>query len=144
MVANIAGPIWGLTPKTSVVTFVNADGTTKKTLVTAGANGCRVLSISATTSDTAANDVNLYVQALGAGTIGNIGGKRVPLASGDVVASTVAGVNLLDTGQMPFLLPDGSLQLAGGGGGTDLLQAGVVAAVTAGKTLTLVTQYTDY
>ena len=134
-------PIFGATPKTLVTTFVNADGTTTKTIYTAGSNGgARVLSIFATTSDTAANDVNLYLQTGGAGTIGNIGGKRVPLASGDVVGSTVPGVNLLDVTQLPALLSDGSIQL----GALDVVQAGVFAAVTAAKTLTIVVIAIDY
>ena len=141
MAANTTGPIWGLVPKTTGVNFVNATGAgVKQTICTAGANGARVIGIGATTSDTAANDVNLFVQPGGSGTVYNIGGKRVPLASGDLVASTVAATQLLDTGQMPFLLPDGSLQL----GPNDVLQAATVAAVTAAKTLSIVTQSTDY
>ena len=74
-------PIFGQNVKTQVTTFVNADGTTKKTIYTAGANGSRILAIAATTSDTAANDVNLYVQSGGAGTVANVGGKRVGMTS---------------------------------------------------------------
>ena len=140
MVANTS-PIFGLTPKTAAVTFVNADGTGLKTLYTAGANGARIVAVNATTDDTAANDVNLYVQIGGSGTARNIGGKRVPLASGSVVASTVASVNLLDSSQIPgAILPDGSIML----GPSDVLQCGVVAAVTAAKTLTIVAFGVDY
>src|SRR5574337_67883 len=132
MAANTS-PIFVLTPKTAVQTFANADGTTKKTLYTAGANGARVLAINAVTSDTAANDVNLYIQSGGAGTVADIGGKRVPASAGDVLASTTASVSLLDPVQLPgALLPDGSIQLGAG----DILQAGVVAAVSTAKTLT--------
>lgn len=139
MTANTS-PIFGLTPKVVGTNFTNATGTTKTTIYTAGANGARVLGIGATTSDTSANDVNLYIQVGGSGTVYNIGGKRVPIASGDAVASTIAAVQLLDTGQIPFLLPDGTLQLGAG----DVLQAGVVAAVTSAKTLTIVVQAIDY
>ena len=41
MAAN-TNPIFVLAPKTAAVQIVNADGTTKKTLLTAGANGARV------------------------------------------------------------------------------------------------------
>lgn len=140
MTANTTGPIWGLTPKTTGTNFTNATGTTVTTICTAGANGARVLTVNATTSDTAANDVNLYVQPGGSGTAFNIGGKRVAIASGNVVASTIPSTNLLDATQIPSLLSDGSLQLAAG----DVLQAGVVAAVTSAKTLTIVVQSTDY
>lgn len=139
MPANTA-PIFGLTPKVVGVNFANADGTTKKTIYTAGSSGARVISINATTSDTAPNDVNLYIQVGGAGTVYNIGGKRVPLASGDVVASTVASVQLLDVTKILAVATDGSITLGAG----DVLQAGVVAAVTTAKTLSIITQAIDY
>jgi len=140
MAANTA-PIFVLTPKTNDVTFVNGDGTTAKTLYTAGASGSRILSINAVTSDTAANDVNILVKTNGGGgTARNIGGKRVPAGSGDQVASTTTSVQLLDPAQIAGLLSDGSLQL----GATDVLQVAPVAAVTAAKTLTIVVQAADY
>lgn len=134
-------PIFYAAPKTAGVQFANADGTTKKTLLTAGANGALVLGVEATTTDTAANDVGLYVQVGGAGTEYPIGGKRVAAGSGDATAANPsAAVQVLDMGQLPFLLPDGSLQLGPG----DVLKAAVQAAVTAAKTLTLVAQYGDF
>jgi hypothetical protein len=140
MTANTS-PIFGLTPKTTGTNFSNATGTTKTTIFTAGSNGSRVLAINATTDDTAANDVNLHLQPGGSGTVFNLGGKRVAIASGNVVASTIASVSLLDASQMPgVILSDGSIQLAA----SDVLQAGVVAAVTSGKTLTIVIQAIDY
>lgn len=140
MAANTT-PIFYATPKTAAVQFANADGTTKKTILTAGSNGALVLGLEATTTDTAANDVGLYVQIGGAGTVYPIGGKRVALGSGDATAANpTAAVSLLDVGQFPFLLPDGSLQLGAG----DVLQAGVQAAVTSAKTLTILAQYGDY
>lgn len=140
MTANLAGPIWGLTPKTQVTVIQPADTTVPKTIYIAGGNGARVVGIGATTDDTVAEDVNLYVQVAGAGTARNIGGKRVPIAAGNVVANTSAAIQLLDTGQIPSLLPDGSLLLGPG----DVLQAGVAATVTAGKTLNLFVQALDY
>lgn len=140
MAANTS-PIFGLTPKTVGTDFVNATGTTVTTIYTAGSNGARVIAVNAVTSDTSANNVNLYIQPGGTGTAYNIGGKQVPIASGNVVASTIASVNLLDSGQMPgAILADGSIILAA----SDKLQAGVVAAVTAAKTLTIVVQALDY
>lgn len=139
MSANTS-PIFGLSPKTQAQTIVPADTTTLKTLYTAGANGARILSVIAVTNDSAANDVNLYVQVGGSGTAANIGGKRVPIASGNVVASTIPSAQLLDPTQIPGLLSDGSLQLGPG----DVLQASVVATVTTAKTLTILTQAIDY
>lgn len=139
MAANTE-PIFGLTPKTQGTEILPADTTTLKTLFTAGANGARVLSVNAVTSDTAANDLNLYVQVGGAGTNFNIGGKRVAIASGNVVASTIPSVNVLDGTQITGLLADGSLQLGAG----DVLKAGVVATVTAAKAVQIVVQAVDY
>lgn len=132
-------PIFVATPKTAAVTFVNADGTAAKALVTAGANGSRVLSINAITDDTSANDVLLSLQLLGSGTVYGLGGKRVPLASG-TGANPATSVQILDAAQIAGLLADGSLQLAG----TDILKVAPFAAVTAAKTLTIVVQYADY
>jgi len=134
-------PIFYATPKTAAVQFANGDGTSLKTLLTAGSNGSLVLGVEATTTDTAANDVGLYVQIGGSGTNYPIGGKRVPAGSGDATASNpTAAVQVLDVGQLPFLLPDGTLQLGAG----DVLKAGVQAAVTSAKTLTLLAQYGDF
>lgn len=134
-------PIFYAAPKTAAVQITNADGTTHKTLLTAGVNGSLVLGIAATTTDTTANDVGLYVQIGGSGTEYPIGGKRVAAGSGDATAANpTAAVQVLDVGQLPFLLPDGSLQLGAG----DTLRVAVQAAVTAGKTVTLLAQYGDY
>lgn len=62
-------PIFYATPKTAGVQILPADTTTKKTLVTAGANGSLVLGIEVTTTDTAVNDIGLYLQVGGAGTL---------------------------------------------------------------------------
>lgn len=141
MTANIAGPIWGLTPKTTGTNFINATGAgTKQTIFTAGANGSRILAVEATTDDTSANDVNLFIQPGGSGTVYRIGGKRVTALSGAEVASTIAAVNLLDATQLPFILSDGSIQLAA----SDIVQASTVAVVTTAKTLTILVVATDY
>ncbi|MHB8459102.1 MAG: hypothetical protein ACYDAK_05380 [Candidatus Limnocylindrales bacterium] len=133
-------PVFYATPKTAATAFTNATGTTVTAIYTAGASGALILGIEATTSDTAPNDCNLYVKIGGAGSFINIGGKRVPAGAGNIVASATAAVQLLDVGQLPFLLPDGSLQL----GPNDVLGLGVVAAVTAAKQLNVVVQAGDF
>ncbi len=126
--------------KTTGTNFTNATGTTKTTIYTAGASGARLLSINAVTSDTFPNDVNLFIQPGGSGTVYNIGGKTVDAQAGDLVASTIPSVNLLDPSQISGILSDGTIQLAA----SDVVQAAVVAAVTSGKTLTIVVQGSDY
>src|SRR5206468_6802080 len=126
-------PIFVLAPKTAGVQLAAADTTTKKTLMTAGANGARVRSVNVVTDDTAPNDVGLYLQIGGAGTVYPLASKRVPARSGDptVANPTAVAVNLLDLGAMPALEADGSLTLGAG----DVLQVAVQATVTAAKTV---------
>ena len=133
-------PIFGQTPKTQGTIIAPADTTVPKAIYTAGANGAIILGINAVTTDTAPNDVNLYVLVGGTGTAQNIGGKRVPALAGMVAASTTPSTQLLDRTQIPSLLPDGTLQLGAG----DVLQAGCVATVTTAKALTVLVQALDY
>lgn len=134
-------PIFYAAPKTAAVQIAPADTTTKKTLLTAGANGCLVLGIEVTSTDTAVVDLGLYVQLAGAGTDYPIGGKRIAIGAGDAtVANPTAAVALLDVGQLPFLLPDGTLQLGAG----DVLKVAAQATVTTAKTVTVLAQYGDY
>jgi hypothetical protein len=140
MAANTS-PIFIGTPITTGANLTNATGAgTKVTICTAGSNGARILSINAVTSDTADNDVNLFIQPGGSGTVYNIGGKTVAAGSGDLVASTTPSVNLLDPSQVSGILPDGTIQLAA----SDVLQAATVAIVTSGKTLSIVTFSGNY
>lgn len=135
MAANTA-PIFVAAINNKGVTFVNADGTTTKDLFVAGANGSRVASIAATTTDTSANIVHLY--AYDGTTAYLVGEVTVAAASGTDGAT--AAVNLLALSMCPWLNSDGSITLPSGW----KLQASVAAAVTAAKTLTLVALGGDY
>lgn len=114
----------------SGVTFVNADGTTAKTLFTAGANGSIIESIAGTTDDTSNNVVRI-----------TIGDGSTDYHVGDVSVTTLAGTdaaatpadNLLDTTALPYLRSDGSLLLPPDA----ILKVAPESAVTAAKTLTI-------
>ena len=88
-------PVYGITPKTSVGTLTNSTagtlGTTTNTatVATAGANGCIIDALVASTTSTAA--VNLFVSIVdSAGTgVRPLGIVNVPLSSGNV-ANTLA------------------------------------------------------
>lgn len=135
MAANTS-PIFVSDVQTSAVTIVNADGTNKKTLVTADAtNGSRVLSVTATSDDTAVVDLDLFVKI--SGTSYKLGVKRIAIGSG---YTTVAATSVLDPAMIPSLMPDGSLVL----GASHILEAAAQGAVTADKTVTLITQYGNY
>lgn len=101
------------TPKTPVAAFVNADGTSFKTLVTAGTSGTRVDSIAAANGDAAnAYVLQLAVQVSGVDYV--LGEVAVPIGAGtNGVAKSVA---LLNPGDIPALsfCESGALWLAVG------------------------------
>lgn len=88
-------PVYGITPKTSVGTLTNSTAgtlgatTNAATVATAGANGCIIDALVASTTSTAA--VNLFVSIVdSAGTgVRPLGIVNVPLSSGNV-ANTLA------------------------------------------------------
>lgn len=60
MAAN-TDPIFGAVAHSGGAQFANADGTTKKTLFTAGTNGSRIDSISGCSNDTAVVEMGAYL-----------------------------------------------------------------------------------
>lgn len=110
-------------------TFVNADGTTPKTLVTAGANGAIVTGLSGCTTDTSANNVALYVDGVLIGTV-----RLATLTGTD---GAVVARNLLNLTDLPFLKLDAAGNATLELGPASVLTAGPLVAVTAAKTLSL-------
>lgn len=135
MAANTQ-PIFVASMNNKGVTFVNADGTTTKDVFVAGSNGSRVASVAATTTDTSANLVHIYLYD--GTTAYQVGEVTVAAASG--TDGSTAAVNLLSLSMNPWLNSDGSITLPSGW----KLQASVNAAVTSAKTLTLVSIGADY
>lgn len=129
-------PIFLDSAKTAGVTFVNADGTTAKTLITAGADGGRVIALVATSDDTSAIDVQVFVQRAGAGTAYLLGTKQSAIGAGNTDGA--APTDLL--AQLVTDPTDGSLILGPG----DVVKVGPKAAVTAAKTCYITGQYGDY
>ena len=122
------------------MTFVNADSTTAKTLLTAGANGTVVRGIFGTTNDTSANNVAVSIND--GSTTFLLGTVRLATLSG--TDGAVNGVDLLNTTAMP------GLELDGAGNAVLYLKAGYtlkvapLVAVTAAKTLTLFAMGRDF
>lgn len=134
-------PIFVEAVETAAVQFTSADTTALKDVVTAGADGCRVVALEAVSDDTAVINVQLYVQRDGSGTSYPIGAVQVPIGAGTVVAGApVAAKNLLDPSKVAILLDDGAIFL----GGTDKLRASCAATMTAAKTLTISAVFGDY
>lgn len=131
-------PIFVEAVDTGVAKFVNADGTTPKAIVTAGADGARVFSVSVATDDTAAIDYSLYIQRNGAGDNNLLGTKSVPAGSGN--ANATPAIDLLDPAFIKGLDSDGSIIL----GSTDVLLVAPRTAVTAAKTTYVLSSFGDY
>lgn len=135
MPANTS-PIFALTANHTGQTFVNADGTGKKTVFTAGSNGSLLESISAVSDDTAL--VNLDVWITLGGTDYAVGTRQVPIGGGNTVDT--ATVSLLDQTKHPWVRADGSIFLPSGA----LVKVSPRAAVTAAKTVTVVGHGSDF
>lgn len=130
MAANTS-PIFPLTPKTSPVTIVNADGTTKKTLLTAGTNGTKLDAVKIVSDDTATVTLSFYLTK---------GGTDYLVGTVSVTAGT---------GVTPGTSPAEALEYVNDGYAL-ALEAGVVlkvaasASVTSGKTVTIVAHAGDF
>lgn len=135
MVANTA-PIFGLAANLAEVTFVNADGTTAKDLVSAGANGTKVTRIAVHSDDTAASNLKLLIHD--GTTAYPVGVVRVAIGAGNDGAA--AAVNLLNQLMLPWLDIDGEFFIPNG----YKIQVAPLVAVTAAKTVSIVCFAVDY
>jgi hypothetical protein len=125
MTAN-PNPVFELIPVGGPATFVNADGTGLKTLVTAGADGCRIDAISITSNSTAAENLAFWIQI--GGTDYYIGVVLIPIGSGYTTVVKVDGLVPLKPAYQNFiLLPPNAL-----------LRCSAVVAITAAKTVTVI------
>ena len=129
-------PIFPLSIAGSAVTIVNADGTSEKTVATAGANGSRVDSVPMTSDDTSDRVFKVLM---------NNGSTSYPV--GEVTAKAGAGTdgttkaqNVLNDIDLPWLDASGSLWLKAGW----TLKMAAKVAVTAAKTVSVVAIGGDY
>lgn len=131
-----AYPMFIATPKAQEVTFVNADGTTAKDLVSAGSNGCKIISISAVSDDTSSVNMRLFVHD--GSTAYQVGTMRIPTLSGTDGAA--AAISLLNHTAFPWLEDDRGFVIPTG----YKLQVAPLATVTSAKTVTIVCLAGDY
>jgi len=126
MAAN-TNPIFELTPVAGTPqTFVNADGTTLKTILTAGSEGTRIDAIMISSNSTAAENLAFYITI--SGTDYYIGNVNIPIGAGYTTVIRVDGMTWLKPAyQNFFVLPASAL-----------LKCNAVVAITAGKTVTVV------
>lgn len=134
-----AAPSFIATPKTPAAQFQNADGTTFKTLYSAGALGSRVDTLVATNTDVAnAYVVQLALQKSAVDYV--LGEINVPLGSG--TNGSAKGVALLNLSDIPGLTytENGALYLETG----VVLRARVKVAVAGGNTVQITGVAGDY
>ncbi len=117
-----SAPIFVGTPNTCVAKFVNADGTAKKTIFTAGASGGRVEAILIASNDTAANTALLYVSNGGVDYL--LGSVSIPAPTAPAITQVNALAGCAWTSPM-----DGGFVLKNG----DTLKVSLNAAVTSLK-----------
>lgn len=135
MAANVT-PIFPSVVNNGRVTIVNADGTTAKSLYSAGANGSRVDQIVCTSDDTGAQTVQLIIND---GTNDNVVGEIAIPAGAGTNGSTKA-VKVINSTDLPWLSDSGSIFIKTGYS----IKVKSKAAVTAAKTLTFVAFAGDY
>ena len=130
------------TPKVGLVSAVNADGTTAKTIVTAGSSGSKIVSLQVTSNDTSAR--TFIISIVRSAAIFIQGTFTIALASGtdgsapsiDILGNTTLfpGLPVDNDGQRYMLLQSG-----------DTLTATLTtSAVTAAKTVSFTAHYGDF
>ena len=132
-----ATPIFPQGIVNSIVTIVNATGTSAISLVAAGSNGTKIENINMTSTDNAsAYTVNLFAYI--SATTYQIGCINLLINSGNV--DTIPSINFLTSPQLPNLPKDSNgnpyIYLANG----TSLYVSVGSTVTSGKTLTFFAQ----
>jgi len=135
MAANTS-PIFGLSPNLTEVTFVNADGTTAKTVFTAATDGSLLKHINVTSDDTT-DPVLLDVFINDGSTAYLIGRVGVTTLSG--TDGTEPATDILDPGMIPGIGAQGLFLPTG-----YTVEVGPSAAITAAKTVTIVAIGVDY
>lgn len=124
----------------SAVTFVNADGTTAKTVFTAGANDSDLKMLTITSNDTATVNMQVYYRTGGTDyLIGTV--RAVTLTGTDGSANSV---DLLNSTALPFLPVDDAGKRYVPVKTGDTIKVAPLAAVTAAKTVTIVALGYDY
>lgn len=120
-------------------TWTSADAANTKKIIspTIGADGARIHSVGITSTDTAAKDFAFYLNDGSNDYL--IGTIAIPITAG--FTNAIAAISVLTQGVLiPWLSPDASLLIPAGWS----LKAENLAALTAAKTITVVTLGGDY
>ena len=126
-----------------VVNIVNADAQAQKVLLTAGANGSKVESISIASSDTVARDISIYLTRAAVNYL--LTTVSIPAGAGQPAApAAIPAVDIMRSAQWPGLAFDavGNRYLLLKSG--DTLTVNAPVSITAAKTVTVQAQGGDY
>jgi len=126
-------PVFTDGPQTPVLLIENADGTAKQVLITAGTDGALIQSITVTSDDTSAVNVQVFLND--GTTSGLMGTVNIPTLAG--TDGIEPNVNLLNG--LNGLQEDGSLILQA----STSLEIAPLVTVTSAKIVTLVSQGGD-
>lgn len=133
MAANTS-PIFGLTAKLAEVDIINADGTTKNTIYTAGTDGGVIKHINVVSDDTATVEMQVFVND---GTtsylIGTVDITTLAGTDGSEPAVDLCDANLIPLLAEPLYIPSGYT-----------IEVAPKAAVTSTKTVWVVGVGVDY
>lgn len=136
MPAN-TNPIFIADRKAWALELDNGDGTTAAVLVSAGSNGSLIETIAVTSTDTAAVELDLYINN---GTSDfAVGSATIPIGAG-TDGGTTAAVDLLQQTDLPWVRDDLTLALEAG----HSLKIGAHAAITATYAVHVVAFGGDY
>jgi hypothetical protein len=139
---NLA-PTFVKQPRRGLAQIANADGSSQKTVVTAGGNGSKVLSLYATSTDTSARDVQIAI--VRSATTYILGTVSVPANSGNT--NSAPTVDLLQTLASSPQLPAGMLPIDNDGQHFLFVESGdtlVVLALTTVTAAKVVSVHSDY
>lgn len=133
-------PVLVQTPKITPITIVAADASNQKVVATAGANGSKVVGLSATSDDTASR---VLVVSLTRSAVNYVlASVTIPIASGtDGIAKAI---NLLDAAMWPGLPIDNDGQAYFFLESGDTLSVKTTTTVTAAKTITIVAVFGNF
>jgi hypothetical protein len=120
-------------------TIVNSDGQTVKTILTAGTNGSKVSMLQATSTDTTARDVILYITI--SATNYQLGQISLPITAGAV--NSTPTVNLLNSSQLQLPVDANGNPFIYLGNGASL-SVNAPVTITSAKTVTLLATREDY
>lgn len=127
-------PVFVKTPKAGVAQILPADTTTAKTVLTAGADGQKIVALLATSTDTAAR--TLQISLVRSAVVYLLGSVTVAIASG--TDGTNPSVDLLSTGLIVGLPTDNDGQRYFYMESGDTLTVASTVAVTAAKVISLI------